>query len=150
MERKAVGKRIVNDIKEYGMAGVVLALYTVATNRIFHAFCPMVIFAGLPCPGCGMSRATFLLMTGRWGSAWQMNPMIFPVALAAVYFAWNRYVRGRSARGIRPMLIVILILLVASYCFRMYLYFPGRVPYVYYEGNILEKMSMGLYPFFDH
>ncbi len=79
-----------------------------------------------------------------------MNPMIFPVALAAVYFAWNRYVRGRSARGIRPMLIVILILLVVSYCFRMYLYFPGRVPYVYYKGNILEKMSMGLYPFFDH
>lgn len=124
--------------------------YTVVSNTVFHAFCPMVILTGLPCPGCGISRAAFFLLTGRWGSAYRMNPMIFPVALVIVYFAWNRYLLGRKAKGIYQLVIAVLVLLIATYCYRMYLYFPDRVPYVYHEGNMLERMSWGLYPFFKH
>ena len=49
----AVSLRIIADAKEYGVAAVMVLLYAVAVNLIFHAFCPLVIFCGFPCPGPG-------------------------------------------------------------------------------------------------
>lgn len=134
---KTVCGRITADIKEYGMAVVALLIYTVVTNLVFHAFCPLIIFCGIPCPGCGVSRATACFLTGRWQQAWQLNPMIFPLVLAAAYFGWNRYLIGRKVKGIKAIIAAVLVLLIVVYGVRMYLYFPNRVPYVYTEDNML-------------
>lgn len=132
--------RIAADIKEYGMVVVALSLYSAVSNLLFHAFCPLIIFCGLPCPGCGVSRATAYFLTGRWHQAWQMNPMVFPIAAAAFYFGWNRYLLGRKAAGIKVIVIALLVLLVVVYGVRMYLYFPERIPYVYTEDNMVTRI----------
>ena len=137
---KAVCRRIAADVKEYGMAIAALLLYTVVVNLVFHAFCPLVIFGGIPCPGCGVSRATLCFMTGRWQRAWQLNPMVFPIVLAAAYFGWNRYLMGRKAKGIKAITAVLLVSLIIVYGVRMYMYFPNRVPYVYTENNLLAHL----------
>ena len=137
---KAVCARAAADLREYGLAITALMLYAVITNLIFHAFCPLIIFCGIPCPGCGVSRATVYFLTGRWHQAWMMNPMIFPIAVAAVYFGWNRYLIGRKAAGIKAVIIALTVLLVVVYGVRMYLYYPNRIPYVYTEDNMLEHM----------
>lgn len=134
---KTVCGRIAADVRQYGMAGAALLLYTVVVNLVFHAFCPLVIFCGLPCPGCGITRATVCFMTGRWQQAWQLNPVIFPIMAAMVYFAWNRYLLGRKARGLRWILVLIAVLLIGAYLVRMDLYFPDREPYVYTEDNMM-------------
>lgn len=136
---RTVCGRIASDIKEYGIAVVALFLYTAVSNLLFHAFCPLIVFCGLPCPGCGVSRASAYFLTGRWHQAWQMNPMIFPIAAAALYFGWNRYFLGRKAAGIKVIVISLLTLLVVVYGVRMYLYFPNRIPYVYTENNMIAR-----------
>lgn len=136
---KKVCGRIAADIKEYGMAGAALLLYTLVVNLVFHGFCPLVIFCGFPCPGCGVTRATACFVTGRWHQAWQLNPVIFPIAATAFYFGWNRYLLGRKAKWIKGLLILIFIMLVLVYVVRMYLYFPQQVPYVYEADNILSR-----------
>lgn len=143
---KTVYRRLASDIKEYGMAAALLALYAVAVNLAFHAFCPVVIAAGFPCPGCGVTRAAACLLTGRWRQAWRLNPAVYPIAAIAVYFLWNRYGRGRKAAGLAWMIAAAAVLLVAVYAVRMYLYFPDRVPYVYREDNMLARML----PFYRH
>lgn len=137
--------RIMADIKEYGMAAVAVLIYTVAVNLIFHAFCPLVIFCGFPCPGCGASRAAVCFITGQWRQAWQLNPVVFPIALVAGYFFLNRYLLGRKARGIKALMAVVMALLVVVYCVRMYLHFPNQVPYVYTEHNVLARF----FPFYE-
>lgn len=137
---KTVCTRVAADFREYGLAITVLILYTVITNLIFHAFCPLIIFCGIPCPGCGVSRATVYFLTGRWHQAWMMNPMIFPIAIAAAYFGWNRYLMGRKAAGIKTIIITLAVLLIVVYGVRMYLYYPNRIPCVYTEDNMLERM----------
>lgn len=137
---KTVCARVAADLREYGLAITVLILYTVITNLIFHAFCPLIIFCGIPCPGCGVSRATVYFLTGRWHQAWMMNPMIFPIAIAAAYFGWNRYLMGRKAAGIKTIIITLVVLLIVVYGVRMYLYYPNRIPCVYTEDNMLERM----------
>ncbi|MBO5474575.1 MAG: DUF2752 domain-containing protein [Lachnospiraceae bacterium] len=136
---KAVAGRLWADIKEYGMAGVVFLVYMAAVNRIFHAFCPSVVITGFPCPGCGLTRAAGYLLIGRVRQAWEMNPVIFPIAAAAVYFGVSRYLLGRRVRGIKGLLIIVLILLCVVFCIRMYLYFPNKAPCVYQENNLLER-----------
>lgn len=131
------------------MAAVVLLIYTVVTNLVFHAFCPLIIFCGIPCPGCGVSRATVCFLTGRWQQAWQLNPMIFPLVLTAVYFGWNRYLMGSRAKGIKAMIVCLLALMIVVYGVRMYLYFPNRVPYVYTEDNMLAHFYSFYRQIFD-
>ena len=128
------------DFRKCRVALAVLILYTAAVNLLFHAFCPMVIVCGLPCPGCGLSRAALCVLTGRWRQAWQLNPMIFPIAAAACYFAWNRYIRRRRAAGMTAVIAALAVMLLAVYAVRMYLYFPNRIPYVYTADNMLARV----------
>lgn len=137
---KTVCGRIVSDIKEYGMAVVILGFYTVLVNLVFHAFCPLVIFSGFPCPGCGITRAALCFLGGRWRLAWQFNPVIFPIALTLVYFGWNRYIMGRKAKGLRWFLAGLILLMLVVYIMRMRLYFPNRAPYVYAGDNLLARL----------
>ena len=139
---KTVCGRIVADVKEYGIAVVVLFVYAGISNLVFHAFCPLIIFCGLPCPGCGVTRAAVSLMTGRWQQAWQLNPVVFPIAIAAVYFGWNRYLLGRKTKGIKAIVIALLVLLIVVYGVRMYLYFPNKVPYIYTEDNVISRFLL--------
>lgn len=136
---RKVGARLAADIREYGIAVLIFALYVPVSNFLFGAICPLVAFCGIPCPGCGVSRAAACLLTGRWQQAWRYNPTIFPMALAALYFGWNRYLLGRKARGMTAVLIGLTALLIAVYGVRMYLYFPGREPYVYRADNLLMR-----------
>ena len=137
--------RVVADLKEYGMAVIAFFVYAVIVNLLFHAFCPLVIFCGFPCPGCGISRATVCFLTGRWKMAWQLNPVIFPIVLFAAYFCLCRYLLGRKVKGAKTGIAVILVLLFVVYCLRMYFYFPDRIPYVYEEENVLAR----IFPFYE-
>lgn len=136
--RKIV-ERICQDIKNLWSVAVAVAIYAVLVNLIFHAFCPMVIVTGLPCPGCGMTRSLFFLATGRVGQSLWIHPMGVPIAALVFYFLWNRYVLGRNAKGMKVLVIAAIVLLVILYIWRMRLYFPDRIPYVYEEDNILAK-----------
>jgi len=49
--------------------------------------CPFRFLTGLPCPGCGMTRAFCHLAHGHFVSALQFNPFSFFVFLAAI-IAW--------------------------------------------------------------
>lgn len=142
---RKIGIRIFQDIQNLWMAVIALAVYTVLMNLVFHAFCPMVILTGLPCPGCGMTRAMFFLVTGRLGRAVWMNPMSIPVACLMLYFLWNRYILGKKAKGIVPLIGIAAVLLVVVYLWRMYCFFPNRVPYVYTEYNALTR----IFPFYE-
>ncbi len=45
--------------------------------------CPFFHTLGIPCPGCGMTRATLFLIQGEWQQAFTMHAFA-PVAIAAL------------------------------------------------------------------
>lgn len=142
---KEILARIRRDLKDMWIALIVIALYTVAVNIIFHSFCPMVIVTGFPCPGCGMTRSLFYLFTGRIYRSIQMNPMGIPIALIIIYFCFNRYIRGKKAAGMTLLVVAAVIMLLIVYVYRMYLFFPDRAPYVYTSDNIMNRV----FPFYE-
>jgi hypothetical protein len=48
--------------------------------------CGFHLVTGHPCPTCGMTRVGFLLLDGRVGAAFRMNPFLFTIAAALA--AW--------------------------------------------------------------
>ncbi|MDE7018428.1 MAG: DUF2752 domain-containing protein [Lachnospiraceae bacterium] len=143
---REIGKRIGKDIKSLWLAAVAIVLYTVLMNLIFDAFCPMIILTGLPCPGCGMTRALFYLMRGNVAESVRMHPMGIPIAGLGFYFCWNRYVKGRWAKGMNIFMGIAIVMLVICYVWRMWLFFPDRTPYVYTPENALARIL----PVYEH
>ncbi len=60
-------------------------------GRIAHlpSFCPFFLLTGLPCPGCGLTRAFVCLGHGRWGEAWHWHPLGLPL-YALCLLLWLR------------------------------------------------------------
>ena len=73
--KKNVGvilKRIGRDIRQYKWAGAAFLIYYIVVKAVFHAFCPLLILTGLPCPGCGTVRKGVAAESMRFfdGSVW--------------------------------------------------------------------------------
>jgi hypothetical protein len=82
------------------MAASGLALHAWGVDLLGHlpgrTICPFNAVTGLPCPGCGMTRAMLALGQGRLAAAAIFNPLAPP--LLAVMLAWLLGARISAAR----------------------------------------------------
>lgn len=136
-------KRIGTDLKEYGWALAGILVCYVLIHAVFDAFCPFLILTGIPCAGCGLTRAFLFLICGQFQRAVSMNPSILPVMVFALYFVFFRYILGKRVKGLKAWLLVLALFMLAVYGYRMWKYFPDRIPYVYKENNILSRCLPG-------
>lgn len=137
---KKIFKRVILDIKYYAIAGVVFPVYYAIIHAIFDAFCPLLVMTGIPCAGCGLTRAVLYLLKGQIGRAFGLNPSIFPILLFLLYCGYFRYLRETRIKGFRYALAALVAVVLMIYCCRMILYFPDRAPYVYHRKNILAEL----------
>ncbi len=136
-------KRVFKDIKEYGWVAVIFLVYYVIVHLMRASFCPMIHFTGLPCGGCGLTRAFLYIATGQWERAAYINPMAFLIIVFALYCAYFRYVKGTKIKGFSVMFVILIGVVLIFYVARMYLFFPDRVPYVYTKDNVLSSRIPG-------
>lgn len=87
-------------------------------------FCPMATVLGIPCPGCGLTRATLALLHGNIRAAFALHPLVFvlaPLFAAAITSAAFGYVRGPRLQrtpnlwfASRSATLIATVLLVAT------------------------------------
>lgn len=134
-----IASRIWNDIKQYWIAVVLFILLNICVRKMFHAFCPQLILTGIPCAGCGMTRATFYIMTGRFKRGMVLNPSA-PLWIIWIFcFLFNRYILGKKWNNLYRWLGVVAIITFGVYIVRLATQFPGDPPMVYYRNNILAR-----------
>jgi Protein of unknown function (DUF2752) len=90
---------------------------------------------GIPCPGCGLTRATFALISGDFAGATALQPLalvVCPLLAGALLYATARYVlTGRVSPqrwGAAPILIASMLALTVVWVVRWFGYFGGPVP----------------------
>jgi len=82
---------------------ILSALIAAVTALLFTGIpiCPMAGVLGVPCPGCGLTRATLSLLRGDVRGAFHLHPLVFVLSplfsWAMLSVAWN-YVRGPRPR----------------------------------------------------
>ncbi|MDO4285889.1 MAG: DUF2752 domain-containing protein [Eubacteriales bacterium] len=136
-------ERLRAEWKSMLLVAAALLAYRFVMLRLYHATCPSVIVSGLPCPGCGLTRAVLLLLRGEWAASAAMNPMAVPVLLFAGYCLIWHFVKGTRIPGFGVIVTALSLAAIAVFCYRMALYFPDRTPCVYTGGSMLEKILPG-------
>ncbi len=129
-------KRFCADVRAYRIGVLAAVLALVLMNLLFDAFCPIRILFGLPCPGCGLTRAVTLLLSGQISASFSMHPMAIPFLLLIIFFPIFRYFfpNGFTFFKIYAMIILVSTLLLFGY--RMITQFPGAEPICFYEGLV--------------
>lgn len=136
---KEIGNRIWKDIRQFSPAAVIFVVYYVIVHLRYGAFCPLLIATGIPCAGCGLTRAGLFLLQGQFVKAAYINPAIFPIIMLILYGGFFRYICGKKIKGLSVILGFLIGGMLILYGVRMYLYFPNRAPYVYYQRNVLAE-----------
>ena len=117
-----------------------IAVYMVATHVLFGSVCPLYFVAGLPCPGCGLTRAGLLLLRGNPAESFRMHPLLLPVvaylAIAAVAYIRNPQ---KMPRLYLPG-ILLLAVMVGVYIFRLTTRFPHTAPMTINENALLQNI----------
>lgn len=138
---KTVARRMWEDIKTYRVALAAFIIYNIIVRLVFHAFCIQLIITGIPCAGCGMTRAVFYIMTGRFARGMRLNPAA-PLWIAlAGWFFWNRYVHGTCPKKTNIFFGAVCAVTLAIYVYRMANCFPGEPPMVYYRNNLIRRIT---------
>lgn len=134
-------KRLLKDMKSAKWAMVIIIAYFVVFKRVFYSMCPLVVLTGFPCPGCGLTRAGFAVLSLDFADAWRIHPFIYAFIVFIILFCINRYFFGKQKMPfLRRCMIVTLIVMLVFYGWRMYRYFPGEPPMSYYKDNVLQRV----------
>ncbi|MCD8039455.1 MAG: DUF2752 domain-containing protein [Lachnospiraceae bacterium] len=132
--------RLKKDIKSFYPAILLFELYNIIVRLLFHAYCPFLIVTGFPCAGCGMTRAVFYILTGRFARGMELNPAAPLWILFIIWFFAERYLRGRTPRALKPVLAVVAAVTFGIYLYRMICFFPGNPPMVFYRNNLISRI----------
>lgn len=138
---KDIINRIVKDLKDYRWVIIFLIAYFCGAYIIFGSFCPMVMFTGFPCPGCGLTRAALNIIVGNIQGCIYYNPTIFIWIIYILGVGFERYVLNKTKiRKWQILLAIISLITVGVYVYRMKLYFPNREPLIYNRNNLIYYM----------
>ena len=99
---------------------------------------------GIPCPGCGSSRAVAEICRGNIKQALRFHPLVF--LSLAVLFVFGFSIFGKSDKSKSPKKIADLALLccavlyIGVYIVRMVMFFPTTEPMTYLHASILGRL----------
>lgn len=87
---------------------------TIPLMRHFGITCVFKHFLGIPCPGCGMTRAIISVLRLDFGAALYYNPLVFALPYVAAYIIFN--FKGKAHNYI---LLAIGILFFVNWLIRL-------------------------------
>lgn len=115
--------------------------YFAFLKRFLYSTCPVVMITGMPCPGCGMTRAAFRVLRLDFAGAWRIHPFIYPIIILAFLFCVERYLfLKKEMKVLKILMIVIAVGMIVFYAWRIWKYFPGDPPMSYYHHNLIERI----------
>jgi len=117
------------DLKTFGWF-LILCLIIIYICHFFDIpLCPVQRIFHYPCPFCGTTRASILLLTGHFKEALEMNPLIYECILLCIIFPLFRY-KYKKDWIIITYLGFMIISSIFVYIYGMIHFFPIKEPFV--------------------
>jgi hypothetical protein len=115
------------------IAALGIAALGLASLALDLPLCPVATMLGVPCPGCGLGRATLAVARGDFSHALALHPLVLFVLSALALGAW-RVVRGPTTGGgsrrdawISALATLLLLALIGVWSARFFGAFGGPV-----------------------
>ncbi len=128
--------------KKTAYVRILIWIVCIAAVLFYFYRCPMEYFLGIPCPGCGMSRALLAFVHLDFIKAFYFHPLFWLVPAAAVLWILDRLHIFIFSKKIRQRLLLwtgILFLLV--YAIR--LLFGSPVTHPHFRQSVLGHLFLG-------
>ena len=120
---------------------ILFALYCVLTTKFLGSACPAYLIFGIPCPGCGMTRAWISLFSGDIAKAFYFHPAFFAAAIIAVcVILCEIKPKLKKSKVITGIYLVLCVAFLAAYVYRMIVFFPNEEPINYNENSLLAMI----------
>jgi len=126
--------------KKHFVLAAIFISYLLLGNYFFGYICPMMVFIGIPCPACGMTRAGLLLLSGNFVESFRMHPLLIPSILFLIGLVLFKFMWTDKFKYIQNLSIVLLVSFLVLYVFRMVMLFPNYPPMVINSDSILHNI----------
>ena len=106
---------------------------------------------GLPCPGCGSSRAVIALFHGNIKQAVEFHPLIFVSLILPVIFiiAFIFKINISKFRFTNIFLWCIIGLYISVFAVRMILFYPETEPLTYLDTSLWGRIINFIYNIYN-
>ena len=133
------------ELSRYWLILAIMVLFFVASSLLTGTGCVFYSTIGLPCPGCGGTRALWALLRGDWTGAFHMHPFIFVVPAPVLMGVALFLTREKMPLWWDIVLWVMFALLLVTYAVRMAVLFPHTEPMTVNENAWLPRLWRLLY-----
>lgn len=125
---RRISKNIWRDVSKNYIVIIVIALYIVVASMIFDNICPSKIFLKLPCPGCGLTRASLSILTGHFAAALKYNATAYLWVVGIAFAMIQKYVLEKKFKFMNMYWIVSFVITILYFVARLIYYTPLNFP----------------------
>lgn len=123
--------------KGYLVFGVLLVVGLILHYQLTNTTCLIRGSIGIPCPTCGLTRAYKALFRGDIEGAFWFHPLFWMIPLVATYLGYSWYFQRKMNRYI---LLMILLVFIGVYVWRMICDFPRVEPMIFHKESYLFRL----------
>lgn len=134
---KQVWQKIYHDIKQYYVLFLVLGVYVLVAYLVKFPICPIRAIWGMPCPGCGITRAVMSILKMDYLYAWNLHPFSYLIIFSAVLWFVGRYLTNWKMKWFEYYATGIGVGMLIFYLYRMICFYPNLEPMVYNHSSLL-------------
>lgn len=116
--------------------------YIIIASLFSSTICVLKNVTGLPCPGCGLTRAYLSLFHGDISKAFRYHPLFLLPAILLILLIYNK-VRINKFIINEKLVIGFIIIFLVIYALRMIILFPKCIPMdINYYGIIPRAIKI--------
>lgn len=132
--------RLISKILKSSLFWIVLYLiYALIMHILKLESCPVKLLIGLPCPGCGMTRAVICLLKLDFKGSFRYNALWLILLFIVVVAILKKYGIFKKLYYSRVFWMVIGATILTYYILRLIYVYPNE-PMDYYYFNLLNRM----------
>ncbi len=141
-------KRIKSNLFVFSIIFGIFYAYIFITNSGTKCFTKSI--TGVPCPSCGMTRSYVHLFNFEFLEAFHDHPLFITIPLIILtILLLQKYRKNRKlVKLLSGFLILMIVLFIGVYIYRMIIYFPHTDPLKYYEQGIIPRVFRKIQEFF--
>ena len=126
-----------------GLAFAVYGLLIWFTGN--DSVCVIKVYTGLPCPGCGMTRAFLAAFHAQWDQAFYWHPLWLWILVGPLLYAGLLKFYPKSEKSRSMIIWVTLAAFVTLYVIRMAWFFPDTAPMDFNDKSIMFSIYKFLF-----
>lgn len=124
---------------------IAFAYFYLSSRRIINTMCFFRNITGLPCPGCGLTRAGLALFRGEIMQSLHYHPLLVPLVVIILLYLYSFFFYKRLYLFFSKNTIfwfLLGVIFIGAYLVRIFMYFPDIEPMNYEEKSFFYNLFL--------